>query len=710
MTLRSIALLVLALHASMPLVKAQAATLSANAAAGVLTVSILKTAPPIDPHLGGAWAQAAKLNLGMDFTYRRPPVSPTKVFLTRDKQFVDVAFLAQQAQPLTERQTTDGAGVDSDDYVGVYIFPQGTQGFQYSFLANPRGAHFQTSSENTSFTPQWTSVAYRTRDGYCVIMRIPLSAMRTGGSKVWKIQFVRNEVATGSFDVWTYSPNETSSIDPFYAGTVAFVSPVVSHGKETSSPRRLQAYALASTGSTQGSATSRMGIDLSAPVTSTASFVATLHPDYSNVEIDQQTIAPSAFGRKYAEVRPFFTQAASFFNQHFGCINCPVTLYAPAIPAFSQGYALEGTEGAFSFAGFDAIAPMRSDDAQTLNYSSENATKLVNLDVQRVSVNAPSIRDVVTTYDVGYLNQRSHFGAYANYGTDANPSSSGPSSYGEAGLVYVTATTSASISTQHVDAQFQPADGYVQQLNIYGYEATLNKTFNFAPTAFMHDIAFSGLFGRFRNASGALAQTDAFEQLNFDLRGFWSVHLFGGALGAIGSTGEFLPYDGNGFYIGYKGNTSTPTYVLYQGGPYYHGSLSSWSYVATLPLSRRIAVALEADENKYISHRADEAAAIVRATGNGGVVQWLERATLDWQISRAVQFDAGVRKITGPFLPNSVEPPDWSPIVSTNVSAALHVLSGRQEVYFAYGDPNAFSTNPTVLLKWITYIGADKGT
>ena len=50
------------------------------------------------------------------------------------------------------------------------------------------------------------------------------------------------------------------------------------------------------------------GFDLSVPITQTINFVGTLHPDFSNVEIDQETIAPQEFRRQVLEYRPFFSQ------------------------------------------------------------------------------------------------------------------------------------------------------------------------------------------------------------------------------------------------------------------------------------------------------------------------------------------------------------------------------------------------------------------
>ncbi len=88
-----------------------------------------------------------------------------------------------------------------------------------------------------------------------------------------------------------------------------------------------------------------------------------------NVEVDQQTISPSAFPYQYQEVRPFFSQAGQAFNHTaVSCIQCPQLLYTPAIPTFHTGYAIEGTQGLLSFSAFDAVGNGRLDKALALDF------------------------------------------------------------------------------------------------------------------------------------------------------------------------------------------------------------------------------------------------------------------------------------------------------------------------------------------------------
>ncbi|MDQ6942725.1 MAG: hypothetical protein M3169_09460, partial [Candidatus Eremiobacteraeota bacterium] len=172
-------------------------------------VPVLAEPPSMGGTLDASWEPAAKLTLGQDFTYRRPVDEETEVRIAQDGSSLDVVFVVTQREARTEAQQTNGSSVTSDDYVGVYLFPQGTTGFQYGFFANPRGTRYQFSSENSAYTPQWTAVGHPTATGYIVTMRIPLNVIRSGGSTSWRAQFVRSIVATGGLAVWAYAGGGT---------------------------------------------------------------------------------------------------------------------------------------------------------------------------------------------------------------------------------------------------------------------------------------------------------------------------------------------------------------------------------------------------------------------------------------------------------------------------------------------------------------------
>ncbi len=682
---------------------AAGATTATAATTGVIQVPVFDVVPSMTGTLDATWAKAAIVTLDTDFTYRRPAEETTKVYVGQDAGALDIAFVVTQKEPVLAAQETNSSSVTSDDYVVAYLWPQGTHGFAYTFASNPRGTRYQTSSENSAYTPSWTAVGKPSPTGYVVTMRIPFDAIRSGGSRSWSAQFERMNVATNGMSVWTFSPSQQNAADPAFGGTLTGVG-IARKGSTRAKPRA-GVYALGElTTPAYGGNTSRVGADFALPVTQTASFVGTLHPDYSNVEIDQQTIAPNAFAYQYQEVRPFFTQAGQAFNYSFSCSNCPQLLYTPAIPTFADGYAFEGTQGPLTFSAFDAIGDTRSDQAIALDYNVETKQNAYGVNLQRIDVNEsnPGVNDQLTTITTGINNQHTHFFIYGNAAIERGSLVTNPdqANYLEAGGGYASSTAVAVLNYQTLGSQFEPVDSYVSQNDITGYEFYARKLLNFSPHAMLHDLQAQTFFGWYHDQYGNPAQVDANENIFLDFRNLLTLRLYGSYAGIKVLSGEFLPFDGNSVYLGYKIATNTPSYVQYTGGPYYHGHLDAWSYVTTIPFHRKVKLRLEADENNYLTTYAGEVSG----------AQWLERATLDWQLNRDASFDFGVRKIIGQNLPNSFEVPDFTPVNASNITAAFHLLGGKNEFYFVYGNPNSQSTTPALYLKWIRYIGAPKGT
>jgi hypothetical protein len=84
----------------------------------------------------------------------------------------------------------------------------------------------------------------------------------------------------------------------------------------------------------------------------------------------------------------------------------------------------------------------------------------------------------------------------------------------------------------------------------------------------------------------------------------------------------------------------------------------------------------------------------------------------------------GVRRIIGANIPNAFQPlvyddpqvcnvNPYNPgcfVDAGNVTAAFHFLTAKNEFYVVYGNADNLSTEPSLFLKWIRYIGAEKGT
>ena len=671
----------------------------------VLHVPMLAHEPSIAGHVDASWHGAARIRLRYDFTNRRRAAHPTVVYVGQDARGLDVAFVVTQHAPIIASTLSNGPGVFGDDNVQISLNPQGLQGFSYQFIANARGARFQNSSENSAYSPHWKAAGRITKTGYVVTMHVPFAVLRAGGSHQWKAQFQRFAVHNNVSDLWSFDSNATSPFDTLYAGTLDGVDPAGGKSKGSNRPApRFQPYLLGvGRSAAAGGSTSQIGLDMAVPITPTASFVGSFHPDYSNVETDQQTISPTAFPRQYQEVRPFFTQVGNAFNYTMGCQNCPQTLYTPAIPTFRQGYGVEGTQGPLTFAGFDAVGAQRTDLADAVNYAHSTTGGTEQIDMQRVTVNTPALIDNTSSLNGGYFSGHGHWFAYGNYAREEGTFVTDPSQahYGEIGAGVKTANTVFVLAHQFIGAQFNPVDGYEQQNDIGGYLSFFQQTFHFSPKSKLLDLSVMLNAGRFWNHLSQPAQSNAGDQINIDFKNLWTVHVYQQSSFVLASDGEYLPFSvGNGAFVCYNCNSNYGKGLVYGEGPYYHGHATNVQFFDTMPIRRNLSFSLNLNENSYASNRSTEPS----------FEQWLNSASLNWQFSRDASLSLGARRINGTSLPTSYFTPTFTPIFADNLSAAFHYLHGHNEFYLVYGDPNALTTTPAVFFKWIFYAGAAKGT
>ncbi len=679
---------------------------SLGAAAEAALVSVkavaLARAPSMNGQVDETWSQAASIAIAYDFTYKRPASEATTVRVAQDPDGLDIAILAEQHAPLSATQTTNGAGVFNDDYIAVALWPEGTRGFAYVFVSNVLGARFQSSSENSAYSPQWESAGIRTERGYSITMHIPFNIIRSRGAADWRMQVIRNVATASSQYEWTHADQQASPYDPVYAGALA-IAPAPSGGKPRPSTR-LQIYGLEQISSQQslGGSTARLGADLSVPVTPTASFLATVHPDYSNVEIDQQSIAPNEFPRQFQEFRPFFTQLTQSFNGTSYCATCPLTLYTLAIPTFREGYAAEGTQGPVSFAAFSTDGYGRNDGAEVATYSVSNDRLTASVSAQNVTANVAGIHDDVDALFAGYQNARSHLTLWANAAQEQGTLVADPSkaTWTEYGIAYSTPRTQLGVDRLHIGPTFDPVDGYVSNNDLNGWSAFGSEAIPYGESSFIRSISLAASMSAYDHSDGTLNQASQSLTVNAATKALINVFASTGS-SYLRLLDGVTPFTQNAVGAAFRSGTATPASITYASGRYYHGTLQAWYDLATFQLQRRTRLSLEVDRTAY----APDNDMLERPA-----VQWLERAGLDVQLSRYASLDLGARRIIGVYAPTGFAPPSIAAIDAGNVTAAFHLLNLRNELYVIYGRPDTLSTSPVIYVKFIRYIGAPKGT
>lgn len=683
-----------------------------------LAVPAAQVAPALDP-AGNvtAWEQFPGVSLAWDVAHGHAADEGTSVHVTTDGKFLYVRFDAVQHEPVIATQRSNdtvsgGSNINggiaySDDAVWVDLWPTGAGGFQYQFEANPNGTHNEASSENASFAPQWESHGHPSGDGFTVTMAIPLSVVHGAHAGAWRMQFVRYVRSTGALNVWSYDSAQTNPDDASRAGTVTV--PLVA--RPPLPKPRVALYGLGDIASASaGGSTSRVGADFSVPVTQTASVFGTLHPDYSNVELDQQSISPTVFQRTFSEVRPFFTQASNFYG--FNCDVCSgfrTLLYTPAIPTPSQGYAFEGKQGNFGLTAFDAIGNHRSDSAAAFNFTSDDTHWNVGYD--HVTADLPNLVDDTNGGTVSWFSGK-YLSAYIDYSRESGTNVLDPnqSEWIDGGGGWSNQHFALYGSMRKVGSDFNPVDGFDSHPGIAGYALYSARIWTFGPKSFLSSAGASVFLDRYQGVAYGLAQSDNSVLIDLLTKNTIDLQLFSGSdYWRFGTVLEPISQNG-GFNLTYHsgmqnnvnnfpthGASSTPTSISYSTGRYGAGRLDTWFRSSTLRVGERGYLTLAVDDTAQWMHGV--------APDN---VQWFDSLSYSYQVNRDSSFAVGLRRVIGmPPQPNG-----GGNCIGTcsNISIAYHLRTKHEEFYMAYGDPNTLVTAPQAILKIIFYVGSEKGT
>ncbi len=650
--------------------------------------------PKIDGTLDDPlWQKAAHAQLDWDYSFQRPASEQTDAYVLMDAKYLYVAFDAKQSEPITTTLRTNNVTLAADDVVRIYLWPGGDHGFEYVFGATPIGTRNQISTENSAFTPTWTAVAKTTPSGFIVTMQIPLNVMRGDGRKSWRLQFDRGIHATKQTFEWSHSPSQQSTDD---STAIGFLEGITASSGSTRTKPRIGVYALGQAASQRaGGSTSRMGADFAFPITPTASFIGTIHPDYSNVELDQQTISPTAFPRQLLEIRPFFTQGANFYNS-FNCNDCfdfPL-LYTPNIPTPRTGYAVEGVQGLLRFAGFDAVGYSRNDASEALGWFS--ADHRYGLIAQHQTVTTPGLIDNTTTYQLRVGNAH-NFSMYETYSQERGTAVTDPSlgNMNEVGLNLYTPKSGFFSAWHNAGSMYAPADAFVSLVDVKGPSLYTFREFDFAPQRFIQSVTVSEDLQRYRNNAGALGYANSGSGVTILTRNQLSLSASSGTQFLLLSDGTAATINQNGAALGYGTSGSLPSSISYNVGRFGNGYLRSTTRSTSIKAGQRGSLTFEADDTDFLP--------------DSGVreIQWLERASYAFHFTPESSLAIGLRRIIGTAPPLTPAP---RIVDAGNVTMAYYRKSGQNELYLAYGSPNTLSTTPALILKLIHYFGAEKGS
>lgn len=683
-------------------------------------VKVMKP-PTLAPDLADpAWSQALKAEDFRDVTTRRTPSAATTAYVLYDEQNLYVAFRNEQAGiPITASQTTNNIGFGLDDYDGIGIDPSGNGSQVYYFFTTPRGVRYQQSSESSRYQPPWSARAATVQGGWNAVLVIPLKDVRARANSHWRFNFVRHLAAVNENLSWAYdglmSDLGGGTWPPFTDARFWPALGNVQIATNAARPQpRAEVYGLQSIGHDRDKFQQAngvfapqnardVGVDFTYPFTNTLAFVGTLNPDFSNVEVDQQIIAPQEFQRVFTEYRPFFAQGAGFLqpNEVFSNPILPsagLLFYSPNIGAFDRGAKIEGTFGAQALGILNVKGDGFNDTAFGYKHASDN--KAFSWWMDGVEANRTAGHD--TSLELGFKGRNLGNGFvdgidYAEDDGSFTPDRSQAHSLMSFIDVHQT-HYEWNVGYQDVGPYFNPIDGLTFINDVRGSSIFLDQPGSGSGGNIIKRFDLFLAADRYLDRSGAVHEADTLIAPDVTFTNL--IHISGGPLTSelrVCATGFPVyagcitePFRTNAINLGYKDGTQAPIDTSYVYGPFSNYYLQQYLSSTSRQLGSKLSVGFEYDA----THQ--------RFFSGGQDGQVLRRISLSEALGPESNASIELRSINGR---------GGLALPGLNFTASYHrKFTSGNELFVAYGTPASPVSLNRLILKYILRFGGGVGT
>lgn len=278
-----------------------------------------------------AWQHAARIELAYETQPgdNIPAGVASTAYIAYTDDAVVIGFRAADPDPAKIRAfLRDRDALYNDDFVGVMLDTFDDQRRAYEFFVNPLGVQADlvrdeaSGHEDDSWDGLWTSAARITETGYEAEMRIPFATLRfrdTDGPRRWSASFLRIRPREHRYNYFSHRIERGARCFQCAFGKLEGFEGV-RQGRNLEITPTLTAV-IAESRQTRGQAWQREdtqiepGVDVAWAPTPNLTLSATLNPDFSQVESDQaQLDLNTSFALFFPEKRPFFLEAADYFN------------------------------------------------------------------------------------------------------------------------------------------------------------------------------------------------------------------------------------------------------------------------------------------------------------------------------------------------------------------------------------------------------------
>ena len=287
------------------------------------------------------WAKA-QLATGFQVHYPQNGATPkfqTEARVTYDDHFLYVGFKCyDEGKHIIQTLKRDVDYFDSEG-IAILIDPtaQRTNGFMFGVSSEGVQAEALLGGEDPSFEwdNKWYAEVRKDVEGdWTAEMAIPFKTLRYESARTtWNINFVRNYPKSGNWQTWTKVPPQFDGINLAYTGSMDWdKSPPFEKSNVALIPYVSGSLSkdYQNNKNTEGSANA--GLDAKIALSPSLNLDATINPDFSQIEVDEQVTNLTRFNVIFPEKRTFFLENSDVLAA-FGI--------PPARPFFSRSIGLD---------------------------------------------------------------------------------------------------------------------------------------------------------------------------------------------------------------------------------------------------------------------------------------------------------------------------------------------------------------------------------
>lgn len=322
-----------------------------------IAVPRVDTAPVIDGHLDDTcWQRPTPASAFWVSETGRAPQDATEVWVVADEKALHVAFRCRDSRPeaIFAEQTKRDGNLGFDDRVTVQIDPYHNHRSISDFSVNALGTQADSMAggraRKIEWKGEWKAAAVRTPDGWTAEFIIPFSVLNyTPGARTFGVNFLRYQHRTQETSRWA---DVTPALRTEEMGHLTGLRPPA----RSAPPLSIMTYTTGGVNTNNRTGQRQpfvagTGLDLRYNVANNLTGMASLYPDFSQVEDEVTGLAFSYNEKLLTDRRPFFQEGSAFFGRS------RTYFHSGRIPDFNAGAKMFGRLGPIQMGFLGVTAP-----------------------------------------------------------------------------------------------------------------------------------------------------------------------------------------------------------------------------------------------------------------------------------------------------------------------------------------------------------------